>query len=60
VNLFTAGAWADSYRVLEESFPDDPASQCLRRVMNKLGTGDDILVPPPDWASHRSYVPIEP
>ncbi|HYH63286.1 MAG TPA: adenylate/guanylate cyclase domain-containing protein [Urbifossiella sp.] len=60
VDLFTAGAWADAYRALEESFPDDPASQCLRRVMTKLGTGDDELKPPPDWDKHRSFVPVEP
>ena len=60
VDQFNAGEWADAYRALEESFPDDPASQCLRRVMNALGTGDDELRPPPDWAKHRSFVPAEP
>ncbi|HEX4607126.1 MAG TPA: adenylate/guanylate cyclase domain-containing protein [Urbifossiella sp.] len=57
---FEDGAWAEAYRLLEELFPEDPASQCLRRVMNKLGTGDEVIAPPPDWAAHRSYVPIEP
>ena len=60
IGMFDDGQWAEAYRLLEELFPEDGPSQCLRRVMNKLGTGDDILVPPPDWASHRSYVPIEP
>ncbi|MFO0795945.1 MAG: adenylate/guanylate cyclase domain-containing protein [Gemmataceae bacterium] len=60
VDQFTDGDWAGAYKQLEELFPDDPASQCLRRVMTKLGTGDDDLKPPPDWAKHRSYVPVEP
>lgn len=61
VTQFEDGQWADAYRLLEEVFPEDGASQCLRRVMGKLGTGDEYsLAPPPDWASHRSYVPIEP
>lgn len=57
---FDAGEWAEAYRLLEELFPEDPASQCLRRVMNKLGSGDEVLKPPPDWAAHRSFVPVEP
>jgi adenylate cyclase len=59
IDQFTGGDWAEAYRVLEEYFPDDPASLCLRRVMLKLTTTDPPK-PPPDWATHRSYVPVEP
>lgn len=53
VDLFTEGQWAEAFDTLSQQFPDDPAAQCLMRVMNETD-----LVPPPEW--NGSFVPPPP
>jgi class 3 adenylate cyclase len=53
VDQFTQGKWQDAYDLLSQLFADDPAAQCLMRVMNETD-----LVPPPEWDG--SFVPAAP
>ena len=44
VVAFTKGDWAEAAGLIEDHCPDDPAGQCLVRVMDKHGRK-----PPPGW-----------
>lgn len=53
VKLFTDGKWAEAYTQLHDTFRDDPAAQCLMRVMDQ--TGKRV---PKGWDG--SFVPVPP
>jgi class 3 adenylate cyclase len=53
VDLFTAGSWDEASAVLKGMFPDDPASRCLLRVMDRMK-----FQLPNDWDG--SFAPPSP
>jgi hypothetical protein len=53
VGHFTAGKWMDARGVLTDTFPDNPAAQCLLRVMKRHQN-----TPPADWDG--SFAPPPP
>ncbi|MBX9582742.1 MAG: adenylate/guanylate cyclase domain-containing protein [Gemmataceae bacterium] len=44
VEHFTRGEWAEAADLFDQTCPEDPAAQCLLRVMDRAGRK-----PPPDW-----------